>query len=324
MTPEQMDQAMKDSITAFPAKTEGLGAQVLAPTVLADGTKQFDLTTSMTQWQVSPGKTVEAMTYNGTVPGPTIKVDPGDNVRIVLHNEMPQSTSIHFHGLITPNSMDGTTYVTQEPVKTGETLHLRVDGAGHAGGRDVPLAPQRGGADPDGLAGAFIVGEQPVPAGVTVSQEQVMILDDSGVIGYALNGKSFPATTPIVAKQGEWIELHYMNEGSQIHPMHLHGMPQLVIAKDGMPARPTRRTRTRSRSLPASATRCSSTPPSSAPGCGTATSSPTPRTSTACSAWSPRWSCSERAAKFVLLFPARRPCSFAPVCQVDLMTIYVG
>ena len=46
MTPEQMDQAMKDSITAFPAATEGLGAQVLEPTVLADGTKEFELTTS--------------------------------------------------------------------------------------------------------------------------------------------------------------------------------------------------------------------------------------------------------------------------------------
>ena len=64
-----------------------------------------------------------------------------------------------------------------------------------------------------------------------------MMLNDAGVIGYALNGKSFPATAPIVAKQGEWVEVHYMNEGMQIHPMHLHGMPQLVIAKDGIPAR---------------------------------------------------------------------------------------
>jgi FtsP/CotA-like multicopper oxidase with cupredoxin domain len=62
-----------------------------------------------------------------------------------------------------------------------------------------------------------------------------MMLDDSGVISYALNGKSFPATAPIVAAQGEWIEVHYLNEGTQIHPMHLHGMPQLVIAKDGYP-----------------------------------------------------------------------------------------
>jgi uncharacterized cupredoxin-like copper-binding protein len=235
MSPEQMDQEMQASIAAFPAKTEGLGAQVLAPTVLADGTKQFELTTTLTQWEVSPGKTVEAMTYNGTVPGPTIKVDPGDHVKIVLHNELPQSTSIHFHGLLTPNSMDGTTYVTQPPVKSGESFTYEwtvqdtpAVGMYHSHHNAVEQVP-------DGLAGAFIIGKEPVPAGVTVSQEQVMILDDSGVIGYALNGKSFPATAPIVAKQGEWVEVHYMNEGTQIHPMHLHGMPQMVIAKDGMP-----------------------------------------------------------------------------------------
>jgi uncharacterized cupredoxin-like copper-binding protein len=233
-TPAEMDQAMKDSITAFPAATEGLGAQLLEPNVLADGTKEFAITTSLTQWEVAPGQTVEAMTYNGTVPGPTIRVDPGDRVRIVLTNEMPESTSIHFHGLITPNSMDGTTFITQDPVKTGETFVYEwtvqdtpAVGMYHSHHMAVEQVP-------NGLAGAFIVGEQPVPDGVDVSQEQVMILDDSGVIGYALNGKSFPATAPYVAKQGDWIELHYMNEGSQIHPMHLHGMPQLVIAKDGM------------------------------------------------------------------------------------------
>ena len=62
-----------------------------------------------------------------------------------------------------------------------------------------------------------------------------MVLNDAGVIGLSLNGKSFPATAPIVAKVGDWIEVHYMNEGLQIHPMHLHEFPQLVIAKDGIP-----------------------------------------------------------------------------------------
>ena len=62
-----------------------------------------------------------------------------------------------------------------------------------------------------------------------------MVLDDSGVIGFAINGKSFPATAPVVANRGDWVEVHYMNEGTQIHPMHLHGMEQLVIAKDGIP-----------------------------------------------------------------------------------------
>jgi uncharacterized cupredoxin-like copper-binding protein len=235
MSPEEMDRLMHESITAFPAKTEGVGAQLLAPTVLPDGTKQFELTASMTKWEVSPGKVVDAMAYNGTVPGPTIKVDPGDHVRVILHNKLEESTSIHFHGLITPNAMDGTTEVTQPPVKSGEdftyewtvqsTPAVGMYHSHHDAVRQVP----------DGLAGAFLVGSLPVPAGVTVSQEQVMMLDDSGVISYALNGKSFPATAPIVAGQGEWVEVHYLNEGTQIHPMHLHGMAQLVIAKDGYP-----------------------------------------------------------------------------------------
>jgi FtsP/CotA-like multicopper oxidase with cupredoxin domain len=235
MTPEQMDKAMKDSITAFPASTQGLGGQVLAPTVLPDGTKQFELTTALTKWEVSPGKTVDAMTYNGTVPGPTIKVNPNDHVRIVLHNQLPESTSIHFHGLITPNAMDGTTYVTQEPVTPGSDFVYEwtvqstpAVGMYHSHHNAVKQVP-------DGLAGAFLVGDQPVPAGVIVNQEQVMVLDDSGTIGYAINGKSFPATAPIVANRGDWIVVHYLNEGTQIHPMHLHGMGQLVIAKDGFP-----------------------------------------------------------------------------------------
>ena len=59
-----------------------------------------------------------------------------------------------------------------------------------------------------------------------------MVLND-GPLGYTLNGKGFPATAPIVAKQGDRIRIRYMNEGLQIHPMHLHGMPQTVIAMDG-------------------------------------------------------------------------------------------
>jgi FtsP/CotA-like multicopper oxidase with cupredoxin domain len=60
-----------------------------------------------------------------------------------------------------------------------------------------------------------------------------MVLNDAGTIGLTLNGKSFPATAPIVTNYGEWVQIDYQNEGLLGHPMHLHGMPQLVIAKDG-------------------------------------------------------------------------------------------
>jgi FtsP/CotA-like multicopper oxidase with cupredoxin domain len=90
---------------------------------------------------------------------------------------------------------------------------------------------------PNGLAGTFLVGDMPLPKGVRVSQSLPMMLDDSGTIGFALNGKSFPATAPIVARSGEWVQVHYLNEGAMAHPMHLHGLDQLVIAKDGYPVK---------------------------------------------------------------------------------------
>jgi FtsP/CotA-like multicopper oxidase with cupredoxin domain len=61
-----------------------------------------------------------------------------------------------------------------------------------------------------------------------------MVLNDAGTIGLSLNGKSFPATAPVVAETGEWILVHYLNEGMQAHPMHQHQFAQLVVAKDGI------------------------------------------------------------------------------------------
>jgi plastocyanin len=235
MTSDEMDAAMERSIKAFPAKTQGVGAQDLAPRVLADGTKQFELTSSIVKWEVEPGKFVDAWTYNGTVPGPTLRANPGDKIQVVLTNRLPESTAIHFHGLSTPNAADGVTYITQPPVKAGETYTYSFTaqstpavGMYHSHHNAVHQVP-------NGLAGTFIVGQLPVPAGVTVAQEQVMMVNDAGTIGFAINGKSFPATAPVVAKQGEWVQVHYLNEGVMAHPMHLHGMGQLVIAKDGFP-----------------------------------------------------------------------------------------
>ena len=82
-----------------------------------------------------------------------------------------------------------------------------------------------------------------------------MVLNDAGVIGLSLNGKSFPATAPVIANVGDWVEINYFNEGLQIHPMHLHGLPQLVIAEDGYPASAAVHTSTRCRSRPANDSR---------------------------------------------------------------------
>jgi FtsP/CotA-like multicopper oxidase with cupredoxin domain len=235
-TAEQMDAAMKASIAAFPARTQGTGGGLpLAPIVLPDGTKQFHLTAEVVPWEVSPGKTVQAWTYNGVVPGPMIHVNVGDKVAVVLHNALPESTSIHFHGIQTPFAMDGTTFIAQDPVKPGQDFTYSFTptepavGMYHSHHDAVTQVP-------NGLEGAFLVGDMPTPAGVQVTGgNQPFVLDDAGTIGLSINGKSFPATVPFTAQVGQWIEVTYFNEGIMIHPMHLHEFPQLVIAKDGNP-----------------------------------------------------------------------------------------
>jgi FtsP/CotA-like multicopper oxidase with cupredoxin domain len=217
------------------ANTKGVGNQPLAPKVLPDGTKEFDITSSIIDWEVSPGHTVRAWAYNGQVPGPMIKVNDGDKVRIAYKNDLPQSSAIHFHGIEVPNAMDGVPDVTQKPVKPGETFNYEFVARGPA----VGMYHSHHHAEhqvPDGLTGALVIGDEPIPAGYgPVSQEIPMVLNDAGVIGLSLNGKSFPATAPVMAHPGETVEIHYYNEGLQIHPMHLHGIEQLVIAKDGFP-----------------------------------------------------------------------------------------
>jgi FtsP/CotA-like multicopper oxidase with cupredoxin domain len=237
---ETFDKLQKEPVTAYVAQleqganTEGVGNEPLAPTILPDGTKEFRLTAAITDWEVEPGKVVRAWTYNGTVPGPLIKVNPGDKVRVVLDNRLPQSTAVHFHGIETPNKADGVPFVTQDPVKPGETYVYEFVAKGPA----VGMYHSHHHAErqvPNGLLGAFMVGDVPLPNGITPTQEVPMVLNDAGVIGLTLNGKSFPATAPTIAKRGDWVLIHYMNEGLQIHPMHLHGLPQYVVAKDGFP-----------------------------------------------------------------------------------------
>ena len=247
LSPAQMDQQMIDSMLAFPAATEGRGNELLDYELLPDGTKQFELTAAVTPWEVSPGQIVEAWTYNGIVPAPEIRLDVGDKVRILVTNETELGTDVHWHGIHTPNDQDGVAPYTQDPIAAGETYAYEFTaedpgiGMYHAHMHSQISVL-------NGMFGAFIVGENPLPYGQTVSGVEIpaegdleiavempMVLNDAGVIGLSLNGKSFPATEPLVLEEGSWSVIHYYNEGLTAHPMHLHQFPQLVYAKDGIP-----------------------------------------------------------------------------------------
>jgi FtsP/CotA-like multicopper oxidase with cupredoxin domain len=227
---EEMDAMHEKGIKAFPAKTAVWGNRVLDPRI-DKGVKVYDLTAKVVQWETEPGKFVTGWAYNGVVPGPQIRVREGDRVRVNLKNDLPESTALHFHGLEVPIDQDGVPFITQPPIKPGQSYvyEFVVPNAGshmyhshHNAAKQVGL----------GLLGAFIVEPKQKTQWDSVDVDYVMVLND-GAHGYTLNGKSFPATEPIVAKLGQKVRIRYMNEGMMIHPMHLHGMHMTVIAKDG-------------------------------------------------------------------------------------------
>jgi manganese oxidase len=193
--------------------------------------KVFDLTCSEIEWETAVGMSFAALAYNGMVPGPTIRVTEGDKVRLNVTNEMTQSTAVHFHGLLVPNAMDGVPFITQPVITPGttSTYEFTIRNAGthmyhshHNAAEQVTR----------GLLGAFIVDPADTSREPEVDADYIMVLNDS-TLGFTINGKSFPYTQPIVATLGQKIRVRYMNEGYMIHPMHLHGIPQLVFAKDG-------------------------------------------------------------------------------------------
>jgi FtsP/CotA-like multicopper oxidase with cupredoxin domain len=240
MTWQEMDAMMEEVAAAFPAATEGHGGETLEPTVLADGTKEFDLTASIVDWEVAPGKIVKAWTYNGVVPAPEIHVSSGDKVRIVLQNDLPESTSMHLHGVKVPNEMDGVDPYTQPAIEPGQSFVYEFVADGPA----VGIYHSHHNAQlqvPNGLFGAFLIDEMPIPQKMidkgftSVDQHVNMVVNDAGTIGLSLNGKSFPATEPYSMKVGEVMQVNYMNEGLMAHPMHLHQPVGWIIAKDGVP-----------------------------------------------------------------------------------------
>lgn len=252
---QAMDDAMVAGADAYLAAftkfgtgvpTKGTGNVLLEPVAGPDGYKQINLEASIIDWEVEPGKVVKAWSYNGQVPGPSIKVQPNDKLRITLKNNTPMGQDIHWHGISTPFGQDGVSPITQPMIQPGESYTYEFTAPAY---HEMGMYHPHNGGDisvVNGMYGQFQVGDVPLPTGKTVSgfkqpdkynvtQAIPMVLNDAGNIGLSLNGKAFPATQPIVAKVGETLQVTYHNEGLMCHPMHLHRIKQLVVEKDDWP-----------------------------------------------------------------------------------------
>jgi len=112
--------------------------------------------------------------YEGLVPGPTLRIRQGDELKIRLVNELPETTAIHWHGIRLPNNMDGVPYLTQLPVESGASFDYRFKTL-DAGTFWYHASRTAAGQAKSGLYGVLLVDET-VSAGA--DRDVVLVLDD--------------------------------------------------------------------------------------------------------------------------------------------------
>jgi FtsP/CotA-like multicopper oxidase with cupredoxin domain len=211
------------------------------------GVKVFHLIAEPVTHEFAPGLVAECWGYNGRVHGPTLEAVEGDQVRIYVTNRLPVATTIHWHGFLLPNGMDGVGGLTQRVIEPGETFRyeftLRQHGTlmyhshhdemaqmalGMMGLFVVhPRDPQQPAPDRDY---AFLLSEWHIEAGARRPDPNEMA--DFNVLTF--NAKIFPATEPIVAKRGERVRIRIGNLSAMSHhPIHLHGHSFRIVETDG-------------------------------------------------------------------------------------------
>jgi len=214
------------------------------PWKLVAGVKEFHLHCTPVKREFLPGFFMDVWGFNGTMPGPTIEVVQGDRVRLVVHNELPESTAVHWHGLEMPVRFDGVPGLTQSPIRPGETYTYEFDlfqsGTYFYHSHD---AMQEG----IGMVGLFIIHPKE-PHEPRVDRDFVLVSQEWAVLPgstipntmsmefnlFTFNGRTGPYVTPLVCRLGERVRIRFVNFSAiDHHPFHLHGMTFWVTGTEG-------------------------------------------------------------------------------------------
>ena len=213
------------------------------PFRMVNGAKEFHLIAEPVKRELLPGRVLDLWGYNGTAPGPTIQVNQGDRVRIVVDNHLPEPTSMHWHGFEIPFAMDGAPGMSQPLIPPGGRfvyeflLHQNGTFFYHS-----HLAMQ----EMMGMIGAFIM-HPPKAFAPAVDKDFAIILQEYAVLPnntvpnsmnmefnwLTMNGKSGPATTPMIVRLGERVRIRLINLGMDHHPIHIHGHTFVITGTEG-------------------------------------------------------------------------------------------
>ena len=203
-------------------------------------TVAFTIVAREAPWTLQPGLTVMAKTYNGVVPGPTLVVNQGDHVVIDFRNAMTIPDTVHLHGIHGgPVSMDGVAGISQPMVMPGGRFRYVFDAK--QSGTFIYHSHDNEETVNAGLYGAIIVEPaHPLPDEL-VQRDDVEMLSSWSIQStaenhFTINGKEYPATTPIEVRRGDRVRLRWINMSSEnFHTMHTHGHDMLIIARDAQP-----------------------------------------------------------------------------------------
>ena len=216
------------------------------PWRMKDGWKEFHLVAEPVRRQMAPGMTAHLWGYNGQSPGPTIECVEGDKVRIFVTNKLPEHTTIHWHGILLPNGMDGVGGLTQPQIPVGKTFvyEFQMKKSGtfmyhpHAD-EMVQMAM--------GMMG-FLVVHPRDPKFMRVDRDFVFLLNaydiDPGSFTprvntmldfnlWSWNSRVFPGIDPFVVRKGDRVRIRFGNLTMTNHPIHMHGYDFEVTCTDG-------------------------------------------------------------------------------------------
>ena len=211
------------------------------------GVKVGHLTAHELDHEFTPGLRAKVWGYNGSSPGPTLEVTEGDAVRLYVTNRLPEPTTVHWHGVILPNGMDGVSGLTQKPIKPNETFlyEFTFKNAGtfmyHPHYDEMTQMAL-------GMMGMIVVHPR-APKGPRVARDFALMshewkiepgaarpdpnaMNDFNLLTF--NSKAFPGTAPLVMGVGERVRVRIGNlSPMDHHPIHLHGVSAELTWTDG-------------------------------------------------------------------------------------------
>jgi FtsP/CotA-like multicopper oxidase with cupredoxin domain len=208
--------------------------------------KEFHLVAEPVTREFAPGMTANLWGYNGQTPGPTIEAVEGDKVRIFVTNKLPEHTTVHWHGMLVPNGMDGVGGLTQPHIKPGKTFvyefQLKKSGTFmyHPHSDEMVQMAM-------GMMGSFVVHPKD-PALHRADRDFVLIMSAYDIMAgaslpkvaemtdfnlWTFNARVFPGIDVMPVRLGDRVRIRVANLTMTNHPIHLHGHDFRVTLTDG-------------------------------------------------------------------------------------------